>query len=348
MEFEAPEEVLSLNDESDGTESHDAGGSFRRLGAPVTPQCAGERIDAYLGKNFRFLSRSRWQKKIEQGELFVNDRKSRVASRLKAGDRISMYAPILVEPEVDRSVRCLWQGDGVMALYKPGHLPMHENGPYRKNTFTQIVWDMFGREWSAVHRLDRETSGIVLCGGTSPIRARLSRDFETRQVDKEYLAIGRGTASSRYWIADGPIGDLIESAIRIKRWVVPGGLHAETGFEVEDEAPNAVLLRARPRTGRTNQIRIHASHGGLPLYGDKLYHDDEAVFLEFFAQGPTPNVVARAGFSRVCLHAHALTFKHPVTGERVRVECPLPPDLTAFWQELKGQTHDARDMDEAP
>lgn len=339
MNLQAPEEAHS-HGEFDPSEVVDLGGSRRTLGAPVVPLSAGERVDAYLAKNFRFLSRSGWQKKIERGELFVNDRPTRVASRLKAGDRISMFAPHLVEPEVDRNLRCLWHGDGVMAIYKPGHLPMHENGPYRKNTFTQIVWDLFGREWSAVHRLDRETSGIVLCGGTSAVRAKLSQDFETRRVAKEYLAIARGQAPTPKWIADGPIGDLVESAIRIKRWVVPGGQFAETMFEVEDTAPRGVLLRAHPRTGRTNQIRIHAAHAGLPLYGDKLYHDDEEVFLEFFAQGPTANVVRRAGFSRVCLHAHALTFSHPVTKAEVRVECPLPPDLEDFWQRLKSGDND--------
>jgi 23S rRNA pseudouridine1911/1915/1917 synthase len=343
MDLLALDEPQISFDDPSIDESQDEGGSFRRLGAPVPPQAAGERVDAYLAKHFRFLSRSRWQKRIAEGELFVNDRSTRVASRLKAGDRLTMYSPLLVEPDVDRSVRCLWEGDGVMAIYKPGHLPMHENGPYRKNTFTHIVWDLFGREWSAVHRLDRETSGIVLCGGTSRVRAKLSRDFETRLVEKEYLAIARGKATAPHWTAHGPIGDLVKSAIRIKRWVVPGGLHAETGFEVLDELPNAVLLKARPKTGRTNQIRIHAAHGGLPLYGDKLYHDDEAVFLEFFEQGPTPNVVARAGFSRVCLHAYALTFVHPVTGERVRVECPLPPDLAAFWDHLKEQNFPPHD-----
>jgi 23S rRNA pseudouridine1911/1915/1917 synthase len=317
-------------------EEPDEGDGVRRIGAPIRPAEAGLRVDFYLAHQFPFLSRRRWQKKIEARELFVNGVPTRVASRLKAGDVISMYAPPLVEPEVDRNVHCLWEGDGVMALYKPGNLPMHENGPYRKNTFTHIVWDTFGREWSAVHRLDRETSGIVLCGGTSAVRARLSRDFETRKVQKEYLAIGRGVPPAPAWTADGPIGDLVESAIRIKRWVVPGGLPSETRFEVEDTAPQAVLLRARPRTGRTNQIRIHAAHAGVPLYGDKLYHEDEGVFLDYFANGATPDVVQRSGFSRVSLHAAALTFEHPITGETVRVDCPLPPDLQEFWESLKG------------
>ena len=130
----------------------------------------------------------------------------------------------------------------------------------------------------------------------------------------------------------------MDSAIRIKKWVVPGGLNALTEFIVLDSVGDSCLLEARPQTGRTNQIRIHAAHAGHALYGDKLYHPDEAVFLEYFERGQTANVTAQTGFARLCLHAKALTFTHPVHGREVRVEAPLPPDLAGFWAELKASS----------
>ena len=315
--------------------NHNTEGEYRRLGGPVSEELAGRRIDRHLAREFPFLSRVGWQERLAAGGLLVNGRSVKNAARLKLGDQLLLHAPKTVEPEVDRGVRVLWEEDGVMAIFKPGNLPMHENGPYRKNTFTWIVWQEVGREWSAVHRLDRETSGIVLCGNTSQIRSQLARDLAQRKMRKEYLAIARGIPQCSAWRSEGAIGNLMGSAIRIKKWVVPGGLNALTEFIVLDTVGDSCLLEARPQTGRTNQIRIHAAHAGHALYGDKLYHPDEAVFLEYFERGQTTNVTVRTGFTRLCLHAKALTFTHPVHGREVRVEAPLPPDLAGFWAELK-------------
>ena len=322
-------EIPSLNDIPLG------GGAFRPLGPPVSQDFQGWRLDHYLGHHFRFLTRSAWKKRVETGLVQLNSTSVKPSSKVRLGDLIAMYAPPTREPPVDRRVRILWEEDGVMAIFKPAHLPIHENGPYRRNTLTQILWDMKGRNWSALHRLDRETSGVMLCGGTDDCRSQIAQDFEHRRIKKEYLAIARGVPSQDKWIADGPIGDLRESEIRIKKWVVADGLPAETHFEVEDLAPHACLLKVRPLTGRTNQIRIHAAHRGHVLFGDKLYHEDEKVFLEYFNRGVTKAVIDQAGFSRLCLHAYALEFTHPRSKKKIRIESPLPPDLGEFWQSLK-------------
>jgi 23S rRNA pseudouridine1911/1915/1917 synthase len=314
----------------------DAGnGCWRRIGGPVPEDENGARFDGYMAKHFPFFSRSTWQKRIDDGHVQVNERPLKCSSRLKSGDLIAMYAPPVEEPEVDRDIRVLWQEGPVMGVYKPGNLPMHENGPYRKNTFTEIVWQTLGREWSAVHRLDRETSGIVLCGATPEVRSSLAVALARRNVRKQYLAICRGTAAQDEWLCDGPIGDLRDSAIRIKKWVVPDGLPSQTFFSVEDRAGDAVLLRARPITGRTNQIRIHAAWHGHVIFGDKLYHRDESIFLEYYEKGATESVLERTGFRRLCLHATALEFEHPDTKKRCLIECPLPDDMAGFWQKLK-------------
>lgn len=312
-------------------------GYHRNLGRAVTADVAGERIDAYLAKEYPFLSRAGWQKRIADGSLLVNGMPRKVSGRLREGDLVTMWAPITQEPEVDRNVQVIWEHQGVIAAFKPGNLPMHENGPYKKNTFHELIGALVGREWAAVHRLDRETSGIVLCAATPELRAKLAEGLERRAFKKQYLAIARGAPADDGWTANGPIGDLVESQIRIKKWVVPiaaGGQHAQTHFTVIGRKPEACLLHARPVTGRTNQIRIHAAHHGHVLFGDKLYHPDEAVFLEYFEHGQTENVTERTGFHRLCLHATAMEFTHPGTQERVLVESPLPPDLQGFWDAL--------------
>lgn len=324
-----------IPDEIFGESADESDQSWRRIGPPVSDLENGARFDGYLAKHFLFFSRSAWQKRIDDELVLVNARPLKCSAKLKSGDTITMFSPPVAEPEVDRNVHVIWQDGPVMALYKPGNLPMHESGPYRKNTFTEIVWQTFGREWSAVHRLDRETSGIVLCGSTPDSRASLAKALARRDVSKQYLAICRGTPEEQDWFCDGPIGDLTESAIRIKKWVVPDGLPSSTAFSIEDSANGSVLLRARPFTGRTNQIRIHAAFSGHVIYGDKLYHEDEGIFLDFFAKGATDSVLERAGFRRLCLHATGIEFEHPESKKRCYVECPMPDDMADFWLGLK-------------
>ncbi len=308
---------------------------FRGIGGEVPGDQDGARVDAYLAKQFPFLSRAGWQVRIGDGRLLVNGAKVKAASRLKTGDLLSHYMPSGAEPEVDRGIRVLWERKGVMAVFKPGNLPMHESGLYRKNTFSELVHEKIGKEWAAVHRIDRETSGIVICGDNNDLRARLSIDFAERRVYKEYLAIGRGVAADDSWTCDGPIGDLKASLIRIKRGVVEGGQPAKTEFRVLARGRDATLLHCRPLTGRTNQIRIHAAHAGHVLFGDKLYHDDEMIFLDYLDHGQTDDITRRTGgIRRLCLHATAIEFKHPADGELCRIETPLPEDLQDFWASL--------------
>ena len=148
------------------------------------------------------------------------------------GDEVTPYHPICLEPEVDRNIYPLWKKGDVMAVYKPGNLPMHESGPYRKNTFAHIVKEELGEKWAAVHRLDRETSGIVLCGSTHEVRLDLSQSLADRVLEKEYIFITKAVPEKSNFNEYGPIGDLIDSEIRIKKWVVEDGLPSETRFKL--------------------------------------------------------------------------------------------------------------------
>ena len=308
---------------------------FRLLGGhPLDGQSCGIRLDKFLACHYPFYSRSGWQKKIFAKELLVNTRHVSASYILKRGDQLTFYQPQEKEPEVNRNVSLIWREGGVMAICKPAPLPMHGNGPYRLNTLTHLIHNEFGKEWSCVHRLDLETSGIVLCAANTMNRNRLSEAFFHGQIQKEYLAIVRGVPTLDFWQEHGPIGPLSGSTINIKKWVVPGGLRAETWFSCLKRKNEHSLLKAAPKTGRTNQIRVHAAFKGLPLVGDKLYHPDEAVFQLYFDHGNIPEVAERTGFPRLCLHAAALRFKHPETGTWCEITSPLPEELAKLWDEL--------------
>ncbi len=315
-------------------ENIDYDGEFRALGGPLLTERAGQRADAYLAQNYPFLSRAAWQKRLKSGELRVDGAIVDASYKLRPGQQLALYHPPSVEPEVDRGIYPLWRVGAVMAVFKPAPLPMHENGPYRKNTFSELLKTEIGPEWAAVHRLDRETSGIVLCGATYEVRKTLAASLASRTLQKEYLAIAHGHCQEAHWTEQGPIGDLTQSEIRIKKWVVPDGLPAETRFQLLEQKAQHVLLKAFPKTGRTNQIRIHAAYAGHNLVGDRLFHPDEQVFLEWFVQGLTDRVVEQTGFKRCLLHAHALTFIHPEDEKVYEVRCPLPEDMQNFWDQL--------------
>jgi RluA family pseudouridine synthase len=315
--------------------------TWRSLGAPISDAFVGQRVDLYLSRQFPFRSRSAWQKCMDLGEVLINRHQIKSSYTLKVQDLVHFYHPEAVEPDVDRDIRVLWREGHVMAVYKPGNLPMHESGAYRKNTFAHLVAALVGPEWSAVHRLDRETSGIVLCGATGDVRQKLSADFESKKMAKEYLLLVNGIHEQSSWHVDGPIGDLTGSKIRIKKWVVDGGQSAQTDFIVEatksNQSSSFSRLRAFPKTGRTNQIRIHSAYSGHWILGDKLYHPNEDVFLDYWETHETTDFcVEQTMFHRCCLHAAALTFTHPETKQRVRVECPIPEDMAALWERLDG------------
>ena len=261
----------------------------------------------------------------------------RPTTKLRAGEQLYLHHPPETEPEVDDRIEVLWECDGVIAVYKPAGLPMHQVGAYHKNTFTSLVHDRVGHEWSAVHRLDLETSGIVLCANSPELRTALTELWSKRAVQKTYVAIVRGVPGEDVWECREPIGDAVGSSIRIKGWVHPAGQTAHTRFRVlevsaDNDGRSFSLIAATPVTGRRNQIRIHAAFAGHVIVGDKLFHPDEQVFQEYFVNGNTDNVIRQVEHSRLCLHATRLNFVHPVSGEPCQVDASIPDDMLEFWR----------------
>ena len=307
---------------------------FRPLGKPIDMDNTGRRIDEYLAANFPFMSRSLWKKKIQEGEVVINTASIRGSYRLKNEDSICYYRPHSEEPEVDKNIAVIWEESGVIAVYKPSNLPMHEGGRYYKNTFSQVIKDKIGPEWAAVHRLDRETSGIVLCAATTEMR-----QFRVRAMKKVYLAIARGVPETKDWIVDQPIGDQTESKFRLKKWVMPDGLPSFTTFQTLATTASHSLLKVFPKTGRTHQIRVHAAWSGLPLVGEKKYYPDEDLYLEYLDHGITDNVLRLTECRRLCLHATAISFVHPITKQTCNIVSEMPMDMMNAWRELSGSVY---------
>ncbi len=291
-----------------------------------------------MGQNFLFFSRSQWRKVIEENKVLINQKPVRKASHcLREKDSIYYFNPPSKEPEVDKGIKPLWEKDGVMAVYKPSDLPMHEGGLYRHNTFSQVLKEKVGPHWAAVHRLDRETSGIVLCAQTKELRNSLSLSLRQRTMEKTYLAVVKGVPKLSQWVVDEPIGPKKGSLLRVKQWVEPDGLPSYTTFEVLERVAGFSLLKVQPKTGRTHQIRVHSAWKGHPLVGDKKYQEDETLYLRYLEEGFSAPIRAACLYNRLCLHATQLSFVHPSSGVKHQVSCPMPQDMKAIWDDLKAQ-----------
>lgn len=310
------------------------------LSSRITSNNAGQRLIDFLCSRFKYHGRDRWAEIIQEGSVTVNSAGSFPEYTLKKNDVVS-YTVELREPPVDTGIAILHEEESFLVAGKPGNLPSHADGNFIKNTFIYIL----RRRMSAaghrgpvklVHRLDRETSGIMVVGKTDVAHRILVKQFEEGTVEKEYHAVVRGAVAEDIFEVGGAIGPDGGSAVSIRKKVVPegtpGSRTAFTRFEVIERYAGATLLRCLPATGRTNQIRVHLAHAGYPLAGDKLYGRSDDQFLEFVRRArqglfnPLPWMEA----PRHLLHAGRLSFSHPVTGERVSFECPMPDDMKLF------------------
>jgi len=292
---------------------------------------AAMRVDRYLGTRFLFLSRTEWNRRLRKGEVLVNERPVKASFRLKEGDRVCYFCPVEKEPPVNTNIRIISEDEGVLAIYKPPNLPMHEGGAYRKNTFYEVLRDRLGPDCAAVHRLDRETSGIVLCARDPELRNALSAGLRERVFEKTYLAIVHGVPEQEEWSVDAPLGDALETSFRVKQWVRPDGAESLTTFRCLESRKGRSLLQVSPKTGRTHQIRVHGSWSGFPLVGDKKYYPDESIYLEYLENGFTDRVRSACYTERLCLHATAMRYQHPVHGRVSEVHSPIPDDMKAIW-----------------
>jgi 23S rRNA pseudouridine1911/1915/1917 synthase len=305
----------------------------------------GYRLDRFLKARIKRLSRARIQTIIERGQVRREGQiLDRASIRVRAGDRLVLRRPAPPEPPTPMHYDVLYEDEALLVLDKPAGLPVHPSARYHRHTLTALMRERLGPDhgWEMAHRLDRETSGVLVFGrsrrtvgaGALASASTLKRAFAQRTVEKVYLGLARGTVAEPLSIRD-PLGPDSDSEVRIKmgiRSIEDGGLSART--DVEPLAHGSfreepiTLVRCQPHSGRQHQIRVHLAARGHGLLGDKLYGIDEQHFIDVVDHGrPMDDLEAMLGLSRHALHAAELTLEHPGHGGTMTFRAPWPRPL---------------------
>ena len=276
----------------------------------------GRAILEVLEGLFPQMSREDWLERIQAG--LVLDPQGRVGCPeqiARSGEEWTRVFPGTVEPAVNTAIRVLHEDEAIVVLHKPAPLPMHPCGRYNRNTLGFLLHAAWHPEKPRlVHRLDANTSGLVLCARTRHFAKRLQPEFERGEVEKCYLARVQGHPVDDEFTIDAPIR--VEATELGAREIGPDGQAAVTRFRVlRRDGDGSALLEARPLTGRTNQIRIHLWHAGFPIVGDPVY-------LSGGRRGEKQTLALED--APMALHAWRLAFRHPLDGQRVEFEAPAP------------------------
>ncbi len=246
---------------------------------------------------------------------------------LCGGEIMAWDGSCIVEPEVDNRITIIYEDEWFVAVDKTGNLPVHPAGRYFNNTLVALLEERYGRKVYPLHRLDRETSGIILLAFDGQNGGVLSAMLA--KGSKEYLALVYGAFPDEEIIIDLPLGRDSESAVNKKRKAWPGGNEpAATRLQKVLTAGDISLIRCFPETGRLHQIRAHLLAAGYPIVGDKLYGRDETAFLTFIEHGLTADLAERLILPRQALHAARLVFLHPHTKKEMDLLAPLPEIFT--------------------
>jgi 23S rRNA pseudouridine1911/1915/1917 synthase len=327
----------------------------------------GIRLDAFLKDRYRRRSREMMKRAIASNAITLQRNQSPhlQAGRLKpstmliAGDEIQVVSERKPEPPVCFDYRVIYEDDTLFVIDKPANLPVHPAGRYFYNTLLVHLRTeahkkplLMGREheYFLVHRIDKETSGILVLAKERSVCADLARQFAERETEKRYYAIVRGAPARDEFAVDLAMRRSTVSRVELKMCTAPeddGGQPASTRFKVVSRHGGFALVECYPKTGRQHQIRVHLESAGHPIVGDKLYGLDEDEAYRFFErQFISAEAQAKLLLPRHALHACWIRFTHPMTGLKMEFESPLPRDLREF---LDAQRFDAgRDSDQRP
>jgi 23S rRNA pseudouridine1911/1915/1917 synthase len=283
------------------------------------------RLDQYLAGLLAGESRSQVQRLIAQGHVRLNDGPARPGSRLRAGDRLSWELPAPTPSRLDAEpmdLRVLYEDQDLLVIDKPAGLVVHPGPGHPTGT---LVHGLLGRgpAWSTiggterpgiVHRLDRDTSGLMVVARNDEAHRELARQLQKRLMTRRYRAIVVGEVADRAARIEAPIGR--DRKHRQRMAVVAGGREAITEFRRLAVAGGHSLLDVSLGTGRTHQIRVHLAYIKHPVLGDPVYGRRSPLI------------------DRPALHAHAITLRHPRTGKTMSFESPPPEDFELAWNSL--------------
>lgn len=307
------------------TETENSREGFSEVVFNVDSISAGMRIDVYLCRKMKRISRHRIQDMIHRGQISLNSETvKRCSQRLTENSVISFFKPLPVEDETLPEVQVLVHNPPVLALCKPGNLTVHPTAGVLKRTLTHWLSVNGFEDYTPSHRLDRETSGLIICAQKGSSSGRIKKAFEERLTSKAYLCIVKGIPTKTFTV-DRPLGPDLNSPIKIKMAVVDDGLESRTDFITLFTNTTFSLVLAFPRTGRQHQIRAHLEYAGFPIAGDKIYGCSSEVFLRFIEEGMTESLLETTIFTRQMLHSIALSV--PLSGNRLFFYAPVPEDF---------------------
>ncbi len=322
-----------------------------RLRLVVAPGEAQLRLDHFLARRCPWRSRTKIEELIQRGQVELTGRVARPARRVHAGETIVVHLP-RPKREVDLhslaaplELPILHEDHDLLAVDKPAGIPVHPGGRLLEDTVITRLHRRFGvgapgfdAETGIVpklcHRLDLETSGVLLIAKSDIVAAEMNRQMRTREVVKEYLALVHGVVREETFLIDGPLGDHPSSLVSNRRAVLPGGNPSKTGVTVERRFTDFTLVRCRLFTGRRHQIRCHLHHAGYPIVGDKLYGLDEGYFLAYYEERLDDTMRARLLLTRQALHAARLVVTHPRSRAPLEITAPLPAEIASFMAKL--------------
>lgn len=322
------------------------------LDCKVDSYRAGWTVVDFLSHRFPYHPPERWTHRVSDGRVLVNG--ARVAPEAVVRERdVVTYSFLHNEPPVDFRYDVVHEDGDLLVVSKSGNLPVHACGVYIKSTLITHIKNAYGDHVNLAHRLDRETSGLVVMSKNRAAARALGRMFAEGQVAKSYLAVVHGRVDHDEFTVDAPIArSEAIAAIDRQRETMRGlsselredfpnfvpkrvvdfakGKPAVTCFQVMRRGDGFTVLEARPQSGRTNQIRVHLHHVGYPIVGDKVYGVGVRVGVK--DGGASNEVVERTSagvptLDRHALHCYSLEFDHPVTGQRLRPVAPVPEDL---------------------
>lgn len=286
---------------------------------------AGSRLDKFVSEQCLELSRTHAQKLISDGDIKVNENVARASLRLEAGDRVDIIIPPTLPSELTPEaipLNIIYEDDDLLVVNKPAGLTVHPAPGHPSHTLVNAILFHFPHltEISSslrpgiVHRLDKDTSGLMLVAKNKVAQDNLINQFRTRSVTKSYLVLVEGRLTPERGIIEAAIGR--DPRNRKRMAVVSRGSEARTEYQVSKYTGNYTLLEITPETGRTHQIRVHLAAIGYPVVGDIVYG------------------VKSSYLSRQFLHACRLGFRLPSSGEYVEFTAELPPDLAQALKKI--------------
>ena len=287
---------------------------------------SGKRLDQFLHQKIPGLSRTRIQRAIRERVSLSWGVEARPSTPIRAGGEVHIGYTPLAETLLDIDLPVIRRGAGWLAVDKPSGITVHPVNKVRENSLIRMLRRQEGVEGLRLaHRLDRETSGVLLVACDRPTASTLSQAFMKGQVRKEYLALVCGVVGQESGRIDLPIGDDPASRVYVRR-TVGHGRPSVTEWRIERRLADRTLLRIRLETGRRHQIRVHLEAIGHPILGDILYGRSDEAYLDLVRDGSDARQ-DEGGPLRQLLHCARLVFTDPAGSEPVEVTAPLPLDF---------------------